>query len=92
MLLICAVGLGAGVLGGVIGSDTTILLMPPPVYFYGTMTAVPVIALVTIVANLARVALWRRSSCRPSVRHRARSTRYTLVFLGSSEFRVGYRA
>ncbi len=61
MLLICAVGLGAGVLGGVIGFGTTILLMPPLVYFYGPMTAVPVIALVAIVANLARVALWWRS-------------------------------
>jgi uncharacterized membrane protein YfcA len=60
MLLICAVGLGAGVLGGVIGFGTTILLMPPLVYFYGPMTAVPVIALVAIVANLARVALWWR--------------------------------
>ncbi|KRH98769.1 sulfite exporter TauE/SafE family protein [Curvibacter sp. PAE-UM] len=61
MLLICAVGLGAGVLGGVIGFGTTILLMPPLVYFYGPMTAVPVIALVAIVANLARVGLWWRS-------------------------------
>ena len=61
MLLICAVGLGAGVLGGVIGFGTTILLMPPLVYFYGPMQAVPVIALVAIVANLARVGLWWRS-------------------------------
>ncbi|MFN7863396.1 MAG: sulfite exporter TauE/SafE family protein [Curvibacter sp.] len=60
MMLICAVGLGAGVLGGVIGFGTTILLMPPLVYFYGPLTAVPVIALVAIVANLARVALWWR--------------------------------
>ncbi len=60
LLLVCAVGLGAGVLGGVIGFGTTILLMPPLVYFYGPMTAVPVIALVAIVANLARVALWWR--------------------------------
>lgn len=61
MLIICAVGLGAGVLGGVIGFGTTILLMPPLVYFYGPMQAVPVIALVAIVANLARVGLWWRS-------------------------------
>ncbi|MEY4910925.1 MAG: hypothetical protein RL761_588, partial [Pseudomonadota bacterium] len=32
MLIICAVGLGAGVLGGVIGFGTTILLMPPLVH------------------------------------------------------------
>ena len=61
MLIICAIGLGAGVLGGVIGFGTTILLMPPLVHFYGPMQAVPVIALVAIVANLTRVALWWRS-------------------------------
>lgn len=61
MLLVCAVGLGAGVLGGVIGFGTTILLMPPLVHFYGPMQAVPVIALVAIVANLTRVGLWWRS-------------------------------
>ena len=61
MLLICAIGLGAGVLGGVIGFGTTILLMPPLVHFYGPMQTVPVIALVAIVANLSRVGLWWRS-------------------------------
>jgi uncharacterized membrane protein YfcA len=61
LAFVCLVGLGAGVLGGVIGFGTTILLMPPLVHFYGPMTAVPVIALVAIVANLARVALWWRS-------------------------------
>ena len=33
MLILCAVGLGAGVLGGVIGFGATILLMPPKVHF-----------------------------------------------------------
>lgn len=61
MFILCAVGLGAGVLGGVIGFGTTILLMPPLVHFYGPMQAVPVIALVAIVANLTRVVLWWRS-------------------------------
>ena len=59
-VLICAVGLLAGVLGGVIGFGTTILLMPPLVHFYGPLQTVPIIALVAIVANLSRVALWLR--------------------------------
>lgn len=59
-LLVGAVGLVAGVLGGVIGFGTTILLMPPLVHFYGPMQTVPIIALVAIVANLSRVALWLR--------------------------------
>jgi uncharacterized protein len=60
-VLICSVGLVAGVLGGVIGFGTTILLMPPLVHFYGPMQTVPIIALVAIVANLARVVLWLRA-------------------------------
>lgn len=51
-------GLGAGVLGGVIGFGTTILLMPALVYFYGPIQAIPVIALVATVANLSRIFLW----------------------------------
>ena len=53
-----ALGLGAGVLGGVIGFGTTIILMPALVYFYGPIQAIPVIALVATVANLSRIFLW----------------------------------
>lgn len=59
-LIVCSVGLVAGVLGGVIGFGTTILLMPPLVHFYGPMQTVPIIALVAIVANFSRVVLWLR--------------------------------
>lgn len=51
-------GLGAGVLGGVIGFGTTIILMPALVYFYGPIQAIPVIALVATVANVSRIFLW----------------------------------
>jgi uncharacterized membrane protein YfcA len=60
-MLVCSVGLVAGVLGGVIGFGTTIMLMPPLVHFYGPMQTVPIIALVAIVANLSRVVLWLRA-------------------------------
>jgi uncharacterized membrane protein YfcA len=53
-----ALGLGAGVLGGVIGFGTTIILMPALVYFYGPIQAIPIIALVATVANLSRIFLW----------------------------------
>jgi len=53
-------GLGAGVMGGVIGFGTTIILMPALVYFYGPIQAIPVIALVATVANLSRIFLWWR--------------------------------
>ncbi len=57
-LILGTLGLGAGVLGGVIGFGTTIILMPALVYFYGPIQAIPVIALVATVANLSRIFLW----------------------------------
>lgn len=57
-LVLGVLGLGAGVLGGVIGFGTTIILLPALVYFYGPVEAIPVIALVATVANLSRIFLW----------------------------------
>jgi uncharacterized membrane protein YfcA len=57
-LVLGFLGLGAGVLGGVIGFGTTIILMPALVFFYGPIQAIPVIALVATVANLSRIFLW----------------------------------
>lgn len=57
-LVLGLLGLAAGVLGGVIGFGTTIILMPALVYFYGPIQAIPVIALVAVVANLSRIFLW----------------------------------
>ena len=60
VLVLGVLGLGAGVLGGVIGFGTTIMLMPALVYFYGPIQAIPVIAMVATVANLSRIFLWWR--------------------------------
>lgn len=57
-LVLGSLGLGAGILGGVIGFGTTIILMPALVYFYGPIQAIPVVALVATVANLSRIFLW----------------------------------
>lgn len=53
-------GFLAGILGGVIGFGTTIILMPALIYFYGPIQAIPVIAITATVANLSRVFLWWR--------------------------------
>lgn len=58
VLILGSLGLGAGILGGVIGFGTTIILMPALVYFYGPIQAIPVIALIATVANLSRIFLW----------------------------------
>lgn len=54
-------GIGAGLLGGVIGFGTTIILMPPLVYLYGSLLTIPIVAITATIANLSRVLIWWRS-------------------------------
>jgi len=48
-------------LGGIIGFGTTIILMPLLVHFFGPLHAVPIVAMVAIVANISRVVIWYKS-------------------------------
>ena len=60
-LILGLLGIGAGLLGGVIGFGTTIILMPPLVYLHGSLLTIPIIAITATIANLARVFIWWRS-------------------------------
>jgi uncharacterized membrane protein YfcA len=59
-IVLGVLGFLAGIFGGVIGFGTAIIIMPALVYFYGPIQAIPVMAIVAIVANLSRVFLWWR--------------------------------
>jgi uncharacterized membrane protein YfcA len=59
-VLVLALGLVAGTLGGVVGFGTSILLMPALVLVYGPKQAVPIMAIGSILANASRVAAWWR--------------------------------
>jgi uncharacterized membrane protein YfcA len=59
-LILGSLGFIAGILGGVIGFGTTIILMPALVYFYGPMQTIPIIAITATVANLTRIFIWWR--------------------------------
>ncbi len=54
------VGLIAGTLGGIIGTGSSIILMPVLVYAFGPKEAVPIMALAAVLANIARVGTWWR--------------------------------
>ena len=56
-LVLLSVGVCAGTLGGVIGFGSTVLLMPPLVWFYGPIETVPIIAITAGMANLSRAAV-----------------------------------
>jgi hypothetical protein len=58
--IILAVALAAGTLSGVVGTGSSMLLMPFLVIFFGPKHAVPIMAIASIMGNLGRVMAWWR--------------------------------
>lgn len=52
------VGLIAGSISGIIGTGSSIILLPILVYTFGPKQAVPIMAVAAVMANLARVMAW----------------------------------
>ena len=59
-LFTLAVGLIAGTVGGVVGTGSSIMLLPVLVWSFGPKQAVPIMAVAAVMANLARLAAWWR--------------------------------
>ena len=59
-LFVLAVGLVAGTLSGIVGTGSSIMLMPVLVYEYGPKEAVPIMAVAAVMANLSRILAWWR--------------------------------
>ncbi|MDO8386278.1 MAG: sulfite exporter TauE/SafE family protein [Polaromonas sp.] len=53
-------GLAAGCLSGVIGTGSSILLLPLLVHAFGPKQAVPIMAIAALMANFSRVLAWWR--------------------------------
>ncbi len=59
-IFVLAVGLIAGMVSGVIGTGSSIMLVPVLVYQFGPKEAVPIMAVAAIMANLSRILAWWR--------------------------------
>jgi uncharacterized membrane protein YfcA len=59
-VFVLAVGLVAGTLSGIVGTGSSIMLMPVLVYQYGPKQAVPIMAVAAVMANLSRILAWWR--------------------------------
>jgi uncharacterized membrane protein YfcA len=59
-IFILAVGLLAGVVGGVVGTGSSIMLLPVLIYSFGPKQAVPIMAIAAVMANLSRIMAWWR--------------------------------
>src|SRR4051812_50140897 len=58
--VLLAFGLFAGTLGGIVGTGSSLVLMPILVVMFGPRQAVPIMAVAAIMGNLGRVLAWRR--------------------------------
>ena len=58
--LVLVVGYAAGIVSGIVGTGATIILLPVLVYQYGPREAVPVMAVVALMSNFAKITSWWR--------------------------------
>jgi len=59
-LFVLIVGLVAGTISGIVGTGSSIMLMPVLVYQFGPKQAVPIMAVASVMANLSRILAWWR--------------------------------
>lgn len=55
-----ALALAAGVLGGFVGTGSSLVLLPVLVLLYGPREAVPMMGIAAVLANVGRVVVWWR--------------------------------
>ena len=56
--LVLAVGFVAGIVSGIVGTGATIILLPVLVYVFGPREAVPIMAVVALMSNFAKITSW----------------------------------
>jgi uncharacterized membrane protein YfcA len=59
-IFVLMVGLAAGALSGIIGTGSSIMLLPVLVYQFGPKQAVPIMAIAALMSNIAKVMAWWR--------------------------------
>jgi uncharacterized membrane protein YfcA len=59
-IFVLTVGLVAGTISGIVGTGSSIMLLPVLVYEFGPKEAVPIMAVAAVMANLSRILAWWR--------------------------------
>jgi len=59
-VLVLAVGYVAGIVSGVVGTGATVILLPILVVAFGPREAVPIMAVVALMSNAAKIGTWWR--------------------------------
>src|SRR5512139_4285746 len=58
--LVLAVGFVAGTVSGIVGTGATVILLPVLVIVFGPREAVPIMAVVALMSNFAKITSWWR--------------------------------
>jgi uncharacterized protein len=61
LIVVLTVGLAAGIFSGIIGTGSSIMLVPVLATIYGPKAAVPIMAVAAVMANVSRVLAWWRT-------------------------------
>lgn len=70
--LLVLLAIAAGVLSGVVGTGSSLILLPALVWLYGPRVAVPIMGIAAVLGNVGRViAWWRRIAWRPVIAYAA---------------------
>jgi uncharacterized membrane protein YfcA len=59
-LLVLVVGFVAGTVSGIVGTGATIILLPALVFAFGPKAAIPIMAIVALMSNFAKITSWWR--------------------------------
>lgn len=62
LVLVLGLGLLAGTIAGVVGTGSSIILIPALVLQYGPQQAIPIMAVAAVMANVSRVLVWWRET------------------------------
>jgi len=60
LVLVLVLGLLAGTIAGVVGTGSSIILIPALVLQFGPQQAIPIMAVAALMANISRVLVWWR--------------------------------
>ena len=60
LVVVVALAVAAGALGGLVGTGSSLVLLPVLVTLYGPRVAVPMMGIAAVMANIGRVAAWWR--------------------------------
>ena len=56
--LVLVVGAAAGIVSGIVGTGATVILLPVLVLAFGPIEAVPIMAIVALMSNFAKITSW----------------------------------